>query len=102
MVTDQDDDADTPHVIAEDPDDDEQDNNDDGNEYARELPVPNMEGYPFRQPALDTVFREMFESLQMRGSDTRATVNGVINDTNDTCGTVSPNGSTARDHRPNK
>ena len=75
VVTDQDDDADTPHVINEDPEEVEQDDDDDGNVYARELPVPSMEGYPFKQPALDTVFREMFENLQMRGSDTRATVN---------------------------
>ena len=33
-----------------------------------------MEGYPFQQPALDTVFREMFENLQMRRSDMRAPV----------------------------
>ena len=33
-----------------------------------------MEGYPFQQPALDTVFREMSENLQMRCSDMRAPV----------------------------
>ena len=33
-----------------------------------------MEGYPFQQPALDTVFREMFENLQMRCSDMRAPI----------------------------
>ena len=74
MVTDQDDEADTPHVIDETPEEVEEDDDDDGNEYARELPVPSMEGYPFQQPALDTVFREMFENLQMRCSDMRAPV----------------------------
>jgi hypothetical protein len=38
------------------------------------LPVPNMESYPFIQPELDTVFREMFKNLQMRGSDMQAPV----------------------------
>ena len=74
VVTDQDDEADTPHVINEDPEEVEQDDNDDGNEYARELPVPSMEGYPFNQPALDTVSCEMFENLRMRRSDMRAPV----------------------------
>ena len=74
VVTDQDDEADTPHVIDETPEEVEEDKNDDGNVYARELPVPSMEGYPFQQPALDTVFREMFKDLQMRCSDMRAPV----------------------------
>jgi hypothetical protein len=67
--------ADTPHFADETPEDVEDDDNDDGNFYASELPVPSMEGYPFRQPALDTVFREMFKNLQMRCSDMRAPVN---------------------------
>ena len=74
VVTDQDDVADTPLVIDKTPEEVEEDDNDDGNEYARELPVPSMEGYPFQQPALDTVFCEMFENLQMRCSNMRAPV----------------------------
>ena len=74
VVTDQDNEADTPHVIDDTHEEVEDDDNDDGNEYARKLPVPSMEGYPFQQPALDTVFREMFENLQMRCSDMRAPV----------------------------
>ena len=63
VVTDQVDEADTPHVIDETPEEVEEDENDDGNVYARELPVPSMEGFPFQQPVLDTMFREMFENL---------------------------------------
>ena len=78
VVTDQDDEADTPHDIDETPEEDEQDDNDDDNEYARELSVPSMEGYPFQQPALDTVIREMFENLQLRCSDMRAPVGSAF------------------------
>ena len=56
MVTDQDDEADTPHVIGETPVENEEDDNDDGNEYARELPVPSMEGYPFNRLHLTLYF----------------------------------------------
>ena len=69
VVTDQDDEADTPHVIDKTPEEVKGNENDDGNVYARELPVPSMEGYPFQQPALNTVFCEMFKNLQMRCSD---------------------------------
>jgi hypothetical protein len=74
VVTDQNDVADTPHVVDETSEEVEDDDNDECNLYARELPVPSMERYPFKQPALDTVFREIFENLQMRCSDIRATV----------------------------
>ena len=74
VVTDQDDEADTPHVIDKTPVENEEDETDDGIVYTRELSVPSMEGYPFQRPALDTVFREMFENLQMRCSDMRAPV----------------------------
>ena len=74
MITDQDDEADTPHVIDETPEEVEEDENDNDNVYARDLPVSSMEGYSFRQPALDTVFREMLENLQLRRSDMRAPV----------------------------
>jgi hypothetical protein len=72
VVPDQDDESDTPHVVDETPEEVEEEENNDGNVYARELPVSCMDGYPFRQPALDMVFREMFENLQMRCSDMRA------------------------------
>ena len=74
MVSDQDYKADTPHVIDETPEEVEEDKYDDGNVHARELPVPSIEDYPFQQPALNTVFRETFENLQMRCSDMRAPV----------------------------
>ena len=48
VITDQCNEADTPHVIDETPEEVEEDKNDDGNVYARELPVPSMEGYPFQ------------------------------------------------------
>jgi hypothetical protein len=70
-----DDEPDTPQVVEVTTEYVEEDNNNCGSEYARDLPVPSMEGYPFRQPALDTVFREMFENLQMQCSDMRAPVN---------------------------
>ena len=74
VVPDQDDEPDTPHVVGDTPEEEEENVNDDGNAYARELPVSSMEDYPFRQPALNTVFREMFENLQLRCSDMRAPV----------------------------
>ena len=74
VVPSYDDEPDTPQVVEEIHDDVEDNDNGDGNVYARDLPIPNMEGYPFRQPALDTVFREMFDNLQMRCSDMRAPV----------------------------
>ena len=51
-----------PNVTPEDYDEED---NEDGNVYAKELPVPNMEGYTFQHPATDTVFREMHDNLQM-------------------------------------
>ena len=69
VVPSHDDEPDTPNVVDETPKDDVEDDNDDGNVYARELPVPSTEGYPIRQPALDTVFREIFKNLQMRCLD---------------------------------
>jgi hypothetical protein len=74
VVTDQDDEPDTPHVVDETSEEVEEKEIIDGNVYAIELPVPSMDGYLFRQPALNTVFREMFENLQMRCSDMRAPV----------------------------
>jgi hypothetical protein len=74
VAPDQDDKPDTLHVVDETPKVEEEDNNDDGNVYARDFSIPSMEGYPFRQPALDSVFCEMFEKLQMRCLDIRALV----------------------------
>jgi hypothetical protein len=74
VVPSYDDEPDTPQVVEETHDDVEDDDIGDGNVYARDLPVPSMEDYPFIQPALDTVFREMFDNLQMRCSDMRAPV----------------------------
>jgi hypothetical protein len=67
-VPDQDDEHNNPE------DEEEEDDNDDGNVHAKAFPVPSMEGYSFRQPALDTVFREMFENIQIRCLDMRAPV----------------------------
>jgi hypothetical protein len=50
------DEPDIPQVVEETPEDVEDDDNDDRNVYARDLPVPSMEDYPFIQPALGTVF----------------------------------------------
>ena len=44
VVLDQDDEPDTPHVVDETPEEEEKDDSDDGNVYARELPVLSMEG----------------------------------------------------------
>jgi hypothetical protein len=56
VVPSYDDEPDTPQVIEKTPEEIEEDDNNDGNIYVRDLSVPSMEGYPFRQPALDTVF----------------------------------------------
>jgi hypothetical protein len=74
VVPDQNNEPDTPHVVEDTPEEEEEDVNDDSNVYARELPVSSMDGFPFRQPAQDMMFREMSENLQMRCSDMRAPV----------------------------
>jgi hypothetical protein len=62
VVPSHDDQPDTPHVIDDTLEDDDEKDKKDRNDYARELPVPNMEGYTFQHPATDTVFREMYEN----------------------------------------
>jgi hypothetical protein len=56
VVPSYDDEPDTPQVVEETPEEVEEDDNNEENVFARDLPVPSMEGYPFRQPALDMVF----------------------------------------------
>jgi hypothetical protein len=62
VVSDQDDDLDTSQGVDEFSRENEEDDNNNGNIYARKLPVPSMESHLFRQPALDTVFWECLKT----------------------------------------
>jgi hypothetical protein len=68
VVPNHDDEPDTPQVMDETPEEEEE-VVEDGNLYARDLSTPSMDGYSFRNPAIDTVFHEMYETLWMHCRD---------------------------------